>query len=166
MFWPQIFSFSQKLVNHIGSSNQKSTFGSYCCCSIVKCHFWSTKNFLIGKRSQCFSMKCLFFPRSWYCCSTPQFFFFSKFNALENRKIIKLNRHKCFFKMRSVHFFFCDTTKNFKKSPKIQSKFDYICNIIDVYLKSPWKFMSTPSCIFQVKSWISDLNLKQEEIFL
>ena len=94
-------------------------------------------------------------------------FFSSKFNSLENRKIIKLNTHKCFFKMWSMCFFFCcDTTKNFKKSPKIQSKFDYICNIIDVYLKKSLKVHVKPSCIFQVKIWISEFNSKQVEIYM
>ena len=52
--------------------------------------------------------------------------------------------------MRSTFFFF-DSTKNFKKSPKIQSKFDYIFNPLNFYLKSPWKFISNPHAFFKWK---------------
>ena len=30
------------------------------------------------------------------------------------------------FKIRSIRFFFCDTTKNLEKPPKIQSKFEFM----------------------------------------
>ena len=57
--------------------------------------------------------------------------FLKKNQFVEKQDDNQLNTHKCFSRCKVYVFFFCDTTTNFKKSPKIQWKFDYIYDRIE-----------------------------------